>query len=232
MTMEVWVVDNVMVIDMSALTASLAGLDPTAAAELGPFADGPVAIDLAAVGALGDADAQALVQQFGQGTQVTDPAALLDALRSIDVVTEVGTDSVEGTPVTVYEARVSMAQYYDALGMDITDQLSSMEDFGIAADSAEAEMIESMLPALEELTVDMMIMLDADGLVRRIETGMDMGEMMTSMFSGDPDMAAMFGDIEVVVDTWQNFSDYGTAVTITPPPAVDMTSELAGLIES
>ncbi len=233
MTMEVWVVDSMMVIDMSSLAASLGGMDPAAAAELSIFADGPVSVDLAALESVGGTDAAALVQQFGQGAQVTDPAALIDALRGVDAVTNAGSSTVGGTPVTVYTANLSMAEYYEALDMDITDQLGSMETFGVASGSPEAAMVEAMLPSLEQLTVDMTIMLDADGLVRRIETTMDMGAMMSSMF-GDLEGAESlgFGDIEVVVDTWQNFADYGTDITISAPDAVDRTSEMAGLIDS
>ena len=233
MTMEFWVVDETMVIDMSGLAASIGDLDPVAAGEFGVFADGPVSIDLGSLGSLGSTDAAAMVQQFGQGTQVTDPAALVDALRAVDAVTEVGSSDVDGTPVTVYVASLSMAEYYDALGMDIADQLGAMEDFGIDPGSDEAAMVEAMLPAIEELTVDMTIMLDADGLVRRMETGMDMGAMMESMFGElDGGDAMGMGDIEIVVHTWQNFDDYGTDITITPPSAVDRTSELAGLIDA
>lgn len=233
MSMEVWIVDSTMVIDMSSLAASLGGMDPAAAAELAIFADGPVSIDLAALGGLDGTDAAALVQQFGQGAQVTDPAALIEALRSVDAVTEVGSSTVGDTPVTVYEASLSIAEYYDALGMDLTDQLGSMEDFGVAPGSDEAAMIESMLPALEHLTADMTIMLDANGLVRRMETSMDMGEMMSAMMSEieDSDLLGL-GDLEMTVDTWQNFDDYGTDVTITLPNAVDRTSELTGLLDA
>lgn len=232
MTMEVWIVGDTMVIDMSSLAASIGDLDPLAAAELSAFADGPVAVDLAALGALGGPDATALVQQYGQGAQVTDPAALLDALRAVDAVSETGSSEVNGAAVTVYSSRLSMMEYYAALDMDITDQLGAMEDFGVDPNSVEGEMIQSMLPAIENLTVDMTIMLDDAGLVRRIETRIDMGEMMTAMFSGDAEMSGMVGDIEVVVDTWQNFDNYGTDIVIAAPEATDRTSELAGLIES
>lgn len=230
MSMEVWIVDSTMVIDMSGLAGSIAGLDPSAAGELSVFADGPVSIDLAAISGT---DTTALVQQFGQGAQLTDPAALLDALRSVDAVTESGSSTVDGTAVTVYEASASMTEYYAALGMDITDQLGAMEQFGVPSSSAETAMIESMLPAVAGLTVDMKIMLDADGLVRRIESSMDMGAMMSTMFNdvdGADDLG--LGEIAMVVDTWQNFGDYGTAITIAPPAAVDKTSDLIGLLDS
>ncbi len=230
MSIEVWIVDSTMVIDMSGLAGSIAGLDPTAAGELSVFADGPVSIDL---GAIGGTDATALVQQFGQGAQVTDPAALLDALRSVDAVSEAGSSTVDGTAVTVYEASASMTEYYAALGMDITDQLGAMEQFGVPSSSAEAAMIGSMLPAIAGLTVEMKIMIDADGLVRRIESSMDMGAMMSAMFSdvdGADDLG--LGEVDIMVDTWQNFGDYGTAITIAPPAAVDKTSDLAGLLDS
>lgn len=231
MQMEVWIVDSTMVIDMSSLASSLAGLDPAAASELSVFADGPVSVDLAAIGGLGTIDATALVQQFGQGAQVTDPAALIGALRAVEAVTETGSSTVGDTEVTVYEASLSMADYYDALGLDVTDQLGSLEDFGVGAGTNQAEMIESMLPGLQELTVDLTIMLDADGLVRRIESHMDMGAMMGSMLS-ETEGASAVGSTDILVDTWQDFTDYGTDITITAPEAVDRTSELSGLLDA
>jgi hypothetical protein len=236
MSMDVWIVDSTMVIDMSGLASSLGALDPAAATEFSGFADGPVKFDLNAMAAFGGADAASIVQQFGQGTQITDPAALIEALRAVEAVTEVGPGTVDDdTPVTIYEANVSMADYYDALGMDVDDQLGSMEQFGVTAGTAEAEILESILPAISNLVVEMTIMLDDEGLVRRIETVMDMGAMVDAMAdaadSEGADMSGL-GGTEISLMTWQNFDDYGVDIAIVAPDAVDGTSELSGLLQS
>lgn len=233
MTMEVWTTESTLVVDMSSLAASIGSLDPAAAGELALFADGPVSIDLAAIASFGGTDAADIVQQFGQGAQATDPALFIESLRAVDAVTEVGPSTVGDTPVTVYSATLTMAEYYAALDMEITDQLGALDDFGLSAGGAEEALLESMLPALEAQTVEMTIMLDADGLVRRIETDMDLGDMMNAMFSsGEMEGAELLGDMSVQVNTWQDFDNYGDPVTIVVPDAVDRTSEFSGLLDA
>lgn len=233
MTMEVWATESTLIMDLSSLAVSLGSLDPAAAGELALFADGPVSIDLNAMASLGGMDAADIVYQFGQGTQATDPALFIDSLRAVDAVTETGPGTVGDTRVTVYTATLTMADYYAALDMDITDQLGSLEGMGISPGSKEAEFAESMLPAIDDLTVDMTIMIDAAGLVRRIETDLDLGAMMDAMSSsGELEGADMLGDVSIQVNTWQNFDDYGNPVTIVVPESVDRTSELVGLLDA
>jgi hypothetical protein len=235
MSLEVWTDESTMVLDMSGLANSLGSIDPAAAGELGVFADGPVKVDLDAIAASGGVDAASIVQEFGQGAQVTDPAALIEALRLVDAVTETGQATVGSTPVTVYYASLSMADYYSALGMDISDQLGSMEGLGFSAGSDEAELFDAFAPAIENLVVDMTIMLDDGGLVRRMETSMDLGELFSALGSGDDvEGLDMFGagEIEMTMDLWQNFDNYGAGLVIEPPDAVDRTSELLALLDS
>ena len=235
MSMEVWIDESTMVLDMSGLASSLGSIDPAAAGELGVFADGPVKVDLDAIAAVGGVDAGSIVQQFGQGAQVTDPAALFEALRLVDAVTETGQATVGSTPVTVYYASLSMADYYSAMGMDISDQFGSMEGLGFSAGSQEAELFDALAPAIENFVVDMTIMLDDGGLVRRMETSMDMGELFGALGSGgDAEGLDMFGagDIEMTMDMWQNFDNYGAGLVVEAPDAVDRTTELLGLLGS
>lgn len=239
---DVWIVDDTMVIDMSSFAAGIGGFDPTAAAELAPFADGPVAVDLDALADLGDfedTDASDLVQQFGQGAQITDPSAVLDALRTVEALEDAGTSTLDGVDVSVYEATVAMADYLEALDLDVGDQLGGLDDLGLPADGADGAAIEDTLEAIENLTVDLTIMLDEEGLVRRLESTIDMGAVLAAgapALDDGADAGALGGfdlsQIEAVVHTWQNFNDYGEDLAITPPAAQDRTAEIAALLEA
>jgi|GEM_PF-2183121 len=243
-SMELWTDQSTLVMDMSELANFMGGLDPAAGAELDTFADGPVQIDLTQ---LDGVDATTLANQFGQGAQVTDPAQLLQALRDVDAVSETGVDTVNGVAVRVFTADMSMTSYYDALGIDIRDQLdaANLGDLG----GAEVEIVESILPALDDLTVGLVVMIDDQDLVRRMETSVDMGAMLDAMFD-NPDFLgavaaedgqsveefqaemqfALGGGIEMVVETWQEFDNYGETFGIVLPTGLDVTSELPELL--
>ena len=239
--MDVWVVDDTTVIDMSSFVTGVGGLDPTGAADLAMFADGAVAVnlsELATLSGVDDADAAALVQQFGQGAQITDPAVVLEALRTVDALDDVGSDTFDGVDVTVYEATVAMDEYLEALDLDVDDQLGGLDAFDLSANSADAEALQDTLEAIEGLTVDLTILLDGEGLVRRLESTVDMGAVLAagagSADTGDAGIGGAFdlSQIDLVVETWQNFDDYGVDIEITPPDAPDRTAEVAALLES
>lgn len=243
-SMEMWTDQSTLVMDMSELANFMGGLDPAAGAELDAFADGPVEIDLTQ---LDGVDATTLANQFGQGAQVTDPAQLLQALRDVDAVSETGADTVNGVAVRVFTADMSMTSYYDALGIDIDDQLdaANLGDLG----GAELELVESILPALDDLKVGLVVMIDDQDLVRRMETSIDMGAMLDAMFDNPEFLGAVaaedgqsveelqaemqfaLGDgIEMVVETWQEFDNYGETFGIVLPNGADVTSELPDLL--
>ena len=243
-SMEMWTDQSTLVMDMSELANFMGGLDPAAGAELDAFADGPVEIDLTQ---LDGVDATTLANQFGQGAQVTDPAQLLQALRDVDAVSETGADTVNGVAVRVFTADMSMTSYYDALGIDIDDQLdaANLGDLG----GAELELVESILPALDDLKVGLVVMIDDQDLVRRMETSIDMGAMLDAMFDNpeflgavaaeegqsveelqDEMQLALGGGIEMVVETWQEFDNYGESFGIVLPDGADVTSELPELL--
>ena len=242
--MEMWADESSVVIDMSELAAFTSGLDPTAGAELAAFANGPVKIDLTQ---LDGVDATGIANQFGQGAQVVDPAQLLQALRDVDAVTETGTDSVNGRDVRVFVAELSMADYYAALDIDLDDQLNAANLGDLS--SEDAEIFELFLPALEDLSVGLVVMIDDQDLVRRMETNIDMGELFNALLNNPEllgEIAAtdgvsadelqsdldVFGgeSIEMTIDSWQEFDNYGASFGIVLPDAVDVTNELNGVL--
>ena len=191
---EMWSDDELLVIDMTEFANSLGNLDPATAAQLSVFADGPVRINLAEVEGL---DAEALANEFGQGAQITDPSDVLEALRAVDAVTEAGTDEVNGIDVQVFDATLSMADYLAALDVDLTGLLGSAN-----------------VGDIESATVDLVVMVDADELVRRMEI----------------DLALVGPDgSETTLTTWQEFNNYGDPFNIELPDAVDITDQIGGL---
>ena len=72
---------------------------------------------------------------------------------------------------------------------------------------------------LGEVTVDLVVMLDEQGLVRRLVSTIDFGAAANA---SDP--------LDVVVETWQNFDNYGEDTGITLPDAEDRTAEIAALL--
>lgn len=227
LTMDAWVVDGSLVIDMSAIAEFAASADPGAAEELALFADGPVAVDLAqlpALGVEGDVAAADLMSQFSQGAQVIDPSAIVEALRSVDSLTEVGNQEENGIEVTVYEANITLADYTEALGQSLEDGASGLGDVG-GFDAA------AFAPLVADLEVELQISLDGEGLLRQIVTTIDMGSFLETMLGAGAE-ADDIGELTMVVETWQTFDNYGDDVEITAPDAPDVTAEIAGLLGS
>ena len=218
---DVWTVDNDIVIDLSGAIASYGSLDPTLGTELAVFADGPVAIDLeelAELGDFGETNATTLIEEFGQGASITDPSLLIESLRTIDVLEFAGTETFEGTPVDVYEAVVPVADFFDAVDLDIEGQLDQFDGFDVLGTPGAPGLLEG-LGDLGEVTVDLVVMLDEQGLVRRLVSTIDFGAAANA---SDP--------LDVVVETWQNFDNYGEDTGITLPDAEDRTAEIAALL--
>lgn len=227
--LEAWMVDDMVVLDLSDFATTLGELDPAAAGDLALFADGPVSVDLAQLEALGGAagstDASAMVGQFAQGAQMTDPADIVAALRNVDALVDAGADTVNGVAVQVYTAQVSFADYADALDQDLT---AALDEMGVVDASIDAD---ALVGALESLVVDLTVSIDDDGFVREIVTVVDMGEFANSLFAQMEDGPAGM-EFEMVVETWQTFDNYGADFEIVAPDAVDRTSEIAGLLDS
>ena len=237
--MESWTDGTTQVLDMSQFVNSMAATDPAAAAELAPFADGPVKLDVATLAQANGIDPSTLLTQLETGAQYTDPAELFNALRAIDAVSEVGTDVVNGDAVTVYVAAMSLTQYTDALGVDVTDQMGGLGDLGI--DPNDPSMAD-MMDALDSIPVTVTTMIDGDDQVRRLDILIDIAPVFDSLigaFMGTGDdvdaeqMAALFGDMEIIakMETWQIFDNYGEPVDIVLPDAEDRTAELVELFD-
>ncbi len=226
--MDVWTTEDRVVMDLSDFAETFGALDPAAAAEFEVFADGPVSIDLSRLAELGvDSDIAAgdLASQFG-GAQVVDPADFVSALSSIDELEAAGVDSVNGVAVDVYIADVSFVEYSEALGQEGIGDLGSLDALGLGEFDAAA-----FTDSFEDLEVDFEIMVDADGLVRQIGTTIDMSSFFSDLVALEDD-PTFSGDMTMIVETWQTFDNYGQDFDISAPEARDVTSELAGLIDS
>ncbi len=218
-TMSTWATEDRVVLDMTDFIDAIQAMDPTATDDLGPLADGPVSFDPAATGI----DAAAVMGQLTEGGQTQDPTAMLDLLQAIDTAQMTGTTTVAGRTVDVWTATASLDEYYDALGIDVSSQLGAL---GMGDDA----MFDDLGLAFDQMTVELVVMVDGDDLVRRIETVIDMGAMMSSMVEAD-DAAGLFGDIEMVTSTWQEFDEYGADFDIVIPDAVDVTNEIDSLLD-
>jgi hypothetical protein len=228
---EVWATNTTLTMDLSDLDI--------ADADLQALADGPVSVDIAAIDGV---DVSAVAQQFGQGSQVTDPVAMFDALRSITDAIEEGPGIVGDVPVTTYVATLSVADFYAAQGGSIGDQLSVIENLGLADNEADA--IAGLVPALESVELDVQIMVDDDGHVRRVASELNMTDLVVALFEnstefsggeGAPpiDLGALFGPdgLQIILGSWQEFHDYGSAPAIVVPDAVDVTDQLNVLFD-
>ena len=238
---EFWADEQTLVMDMSSFASTLGSLNPQSASDVAALADGPVSFDLTQLDGI---DAASLANQYGQGAQVTNPSEILQALRAADAISETGTDQVNGVDVRVFSATLSMADYSEALGINFTDQLGPA-NLGAFDGGPEEEIAAALLPAMEQLEVGLVVMVDADDLVRRLEVGLDFGAIFEAMFTNADVLEAIatedgitreelesevefFGPdgIEMTVDTWQEFDNYGQDFNIVVPDAVDVTGEL------
>lgn len=235
---EMWLDGTIMTIDMS----GMASLDPSIS---GPAADGPVSFDLAE---LDDVDLEDIATEMLDGTAATmDPATAADLLRNLDSVVAVGSDEVAGRAVTVYRGALSMADYADALGEDMSE---------LGGDFLGAGDLGAMSDDLDELTVDLTVMIDDDDLLRRMEVYVDMGPLMQSMFAAEPAagdtvadrstdgeldefgeafeeaMLSVFADLTMTMDMWMEFDGYGDSVVGTAPPAVNLTDDFDSVFDS
>lgn len=236
---ESWNDGETQVLDMSQLVGSMETTDPTAVAELAPFADGPVMLDVGALAEAGGIDPSALLTQLDLNAQYTDPAGLFNALRSIDAVSETGADVVNGDPVTVYVADMLLGEYADALGVDVVDQIGALGDLGFDPNDPT---MSDLVDGLDVVPVVITTRIDADGRVRRLDVLVDVAPIVDTLigtFLGvgeDVDseqIAAMFGEVDVTakMETWQVFDNYGEPVDIVVPAAPDRTAELSELFE-
>lgn len=238
---EIWGDETTLVMDMSSFTDTLGAMDPMDSGEAALFADGPVRIDLSQLPGLTGSE---FASQYVQGTQVVDPALLLQSLRSVDAIEHVGALSHNGRTVDQYDASITMAQYYDALGIDIAAQLDMVG--GITGSAEDEAMFSALFAAMSDLSVELRILIDEEQLIRRLEVEIDMQPLMVAIFEDETVLelmaqeqgatveemgstAAILGDMRYVVGTWQEFDNYGGALEIEFPEATDITSEFTEL---
>lgn len=233
--LETWTTESTHIMDMTAYAQALTELDPSAAVLLGPFSSRtPISVDLDQL----DLHSPQFGNIVGNG-QSADPAALLEVLASVDAVVETGkVDHGDGT-ATVFEASIGISEFAEATGVDMTSALPA--DLGLDT--------ETLAVIFDSFVVDLRLLVGEDGLVRRIETKIDMGAWMKGLASNEDfvgliaeqdglteaEAAASLDavqelDFEMVIETWQDFADYGEDFDITPPAnAVDKTAEFEAM---
>lgn len=222
---DVWIDDTTVTVDLQNLSSMTS--------DVVAVSQGPVSIDL---NAIDNASLGTVVNQFGQGSIATDPAALFEALLSFDTMVEKGPATVGAVPVTEYTATVSVGDYYAAQGASVGNQLGIVE--GLALGDASTDALAELLPQLEQLDLPVDIALDEDGRVRRVRSDMNVTDLVVTMFSNSPDLAgedgepavdlgALFGPdgLQIVLTSWHEFHDYGTDVSVAAPEAVDVTAD-------
>ena len=216
--------------DDSTLTMDLTDIDIVGETAQ-PLTEGPVSVTVSDATSV---DMNAVARQFGQGSQITNPNAMFDALQTLSEGQEVGPAMLGDIPVTVYASTLTVADYYAAIGASASDQLSTIESLGLA--ESEAEAISGLIPLLETLDMNAEISVDDDGRVRRVSTTLDVTDVVVALFEssvelsgteGPPqvDIGALFGPdgLGVVLSNWQEFHDYGAAPAIVVPEAEDVT---------
>jgi hypothetical protein len=140
------------------------------------------------------------LQQLGQG----DPSQLLDYLKATTAgVEEVGTEEVGGVETTHYRGTIQLDRVAEQVPPEQREQ----------AEAAIDRLIEQT--GATEIPVDAWV--DGDGLVRRLEYSYSAEVQVPG---SDPQKVASVVTME--------FSDFGTAVDVEPPPA-DQVTDLAQL---
>jgi hypothetical protein len=142
------------------------------------------------------------LQSFNQG----DPSQLLDYLRAVGNVEEVGTEEVRGVETTHYKGVIDLDRAVELAPADAREQVRQSID----------QLKEQT--GLTELPVEVWV--DADGLPARIQYSFD-GSIAAAATGADTEGFSTIFTMELY--------DWGTDVTIEPPPASEVTdiSELA-----
>jgi hypothetical protein len=206
-TMETWVdTDEMwMVMDMSSVFAAMLTLEGGSPDDLGPLApivDGPVLVRLDEVG-------NALDDVLGQLGVPVNPSMFDDTDTMLDGVVElvvVGPGQVGPHDVTIYAATVDLSSMFDTLGFGL-DDLMALDPEAAGLDDA-----------MSNFTIEMTLMIDGDGQLRRTEMFMDMSDLMADL---DPASADEVGQVSFLV--WQEYDRFGESFPFDPPEAVDVT---------
>lgn len=148
----------------------------------------------------------------GMAAATVDPSAFLEMLESIGGdVTEVGQESVRGIETTRYSGSIDLDVAYQQVPAEhraeIEEALGALVPGGIDLPSLPVE-----------------VWIDGDGLVRRFETTVSLGDMAGDMAL--PGMEAVPGELSVRVE----YFDPGAPVDIAVP-APEETAELGELLD-
>lgn len=145
-----------------------------------------------------------------QGNASNDPAQQLGYLRGVsDSVEEIGSEEIRGVQTTHYRAEVDLEK-------------AAAEQEGEPARQA----YEKLEQQLGQSTLPVDVWIDDEGLVRRYEMSMDMPLPNPAGAPSSPD-AERGGEAKVTVA--QELYDFGTPVSVEPPPA-DQTADFADLM--
>ena len=195
--------------------AMLGGVPAGAAGEMGEagalleafgsLGDGWGKVDIAAMGDVAPGEAAGSLG----GGQAYDPQVFLDMIRESESAEELGTDEIDGVPVSGIAASVDMGDMLEAQGMSPEEVGGAVED-------------------MAGLTFPMEVWIDADDLIRRIDYAFD--EETLAELGGGADAAGM-GGISMTMD----FLDYGGDITVEVPSGdevVDITEDFVAGYES
>ncbi|GEM_PF-3257144 len=176
--------------------------------DLGYLAHGWGRVDLASLPQFGIDDLSSMT-----GASGLDPSAVLDILRSVGVdVRDDGSERVNGVDTTRLLAPATLTQLLEAQG----GTSGMLDGFGFDDGS------------LLDTTVDIVVNIDGQGLVRRVSYDIDLGEWMSAMAPAE--MGGLFGDVEMRIGMELDFLDYGhTEVVLPPSDARDIGPALRGL---
>ena len=218
-----YVIDTDAMYIRAPIFASMFGEMPGGTAELGEAGD-----LLGAFGQLGDGWGKVDLSALGDvlpgqaagslGGQAYDPQVFLEMIRSSESVEELGTDEIDGVPVSGVAAEVSMVDMLDAQGMSPEDAGGSSVD-------------------LTGATFPLEVWVDGDDLIRRITFTFDDESLADAAAATGQDVAE--GDIDALggvgVTMAMDFSGYGEPVDIEVPSGdevVDITDDFVSGYEA
>lgn len=215
---DIWTEGDVITLDMADYVTAAELLAPGSMSGLPGLGSGPVSIDLSE---LENIDPWSMGAALGN-TQIIDPSSLIESLRDVDSVSEIGTDSVAGRAVTVYSGSLTMADYYAAVGQDLDKTLAEIETLLPASGTSVEFDTDEMRELMAGIDVNITAMVDEQGMLRRVEFVLNMSELMGA-WSGGSALP------RVSVGVWLEFDNYGQSFNIEAPDALDITASFESL---
>ncbi len=148
----------------------------------------------------------------GGGGVAGDPSAYLESLQGVGAdLTTVGHEAVGGVDTTHVRAVVSMRKALEAAGVDRTRM-----------DQAMQPLTSEQRAALDDLTFPVDVYVDGQGYVRRLQITYDLGSAAKAV-TGTSGPSALPAEAQMKSTMTYDFSDFGAPVTITVPPADQVT---------